>query len=65
MTEDNLIFLYKGMQFSSMVDVRGCEYTDCTSNSEKLFVIDEDVWQFCHPHSSVILNAFCKVEVGE
>lgn len=62
MTETNLLMIYRGMQFSTLVDVVDCEYTDCSAKTEKLFVIGDDVWQFCHPHASVVLNAFCRVE---
>ena len=64
MTEDNLLFLYKDTQFSTLTDVVDCEYTDCTAPTGKLFVIGEDVWQFCHSHASIVLNAFCRVDNG-
>lgn len=65
MTENNLILLYKNQQFSTLADAVDCEYTGCSAPTGKLFVISEDVWQFCHKHASLVLNAFCKVNTDE
>lgn len=64
MTENNLTMLYGGKQFDSMTDVRDCEYTDCKDRTDKLLVIDGDVWQFCIPHFKLVLNAFCRLETN-
>jgi hypothetical protein len=61
MTEDNLIMLYGGKQFDTMVDIVPCEYTGCKNNTDKILCVSGDIWQFCFPHFKLVLNAFCRV----
>ena len=62
MDEQNLTMLYKGKQLDGIATATDCEYTGCTAPTEKLAIIDNDVWQFCQTHFNIVLNAFCRLD---